>query len=170
MSSFSIIQVLTRRREERKPGRESRIPVWLCFTSGREEVVHLWRVSGESLQVCGYFELLFSRLLRDHRRTLLTACRRRSSSLTGLPSTILAIGGRQGQHRALRTCEQYFVKPNRWKKLPTLNEGRYQSGCCLVFSLRAFCFCGKQELPIRSNSIETLDLKSETAWKLVFLN
>ena len=80
--------------------------------------------------------------------------RRRSLSLSGQASLLIALGGYNGS--LLKVCEKYTVYLNKWKEFPPLNTGRAWSGSILLQSMRAFCFCGTQGPFNLLNSVESL--------------
>ena len=89
-------------------------------------------------------------------------------SLSGLPSQLIALGGYNGV--SLKICEQYSVSANKWSELAPLNTARSLPGSVLLPSKRAFCFCGSQTFVNFLNSVETIQMKSDSEWKTLPLS
>ena len=65
---------------------------------------------------------------------------RRSFSLAGLQSILIAVGGLDS--KALWTCEQYCIAKNKWKYLPPIQIPRCYPALVLRDSVIAYCFSG----------------------------
>ena len=90
------------------------------------------------------------------------------ASLSGIFSTLMAIGAYKTKNTKI--CEKYLIGPNKWEPLPPLNEGRACPGSLLLNSMKAFCFCGALSMSVSLNSIESLELESQSNWKALPLN
>ena len=86
---------------------------------------------------------------------------RQSHSLSGLNSQLVAVGGFNLSY--LSTCENYLAVYNKWTELPSLNAARCLPGSIVLNSGKVFCFYGTQEMAL--DSVETLQIKSDTLWK-----
>ena len=88
-------------------------------------------------------------------------------SLSGLNSTLLAVGGLNEVF--LNTCELYSVRSNKWGELPPLHTPRKMPGSILLKSMKAFCFLGNasgSKLSFTS-SIERLQIGCESSWSVL---
>ena len=89
--------------------------------------------------------------------------------LTGLPSFLVALGGDYYQSIS-KLSEEYLVELNKWATLSSLRIGRQNPGAVLLRSKRLFCFCGTQRRECYLNSVESIQLGSESEWKLLPLD
>ena len=94
--------------------------------------------------------------------------KRTKSSLSGLPSLLIALGGQSVEN--LKTCERYLVGANKWSGLPPLNEARMLPGSLLLKSLEAFCFCGGLAPQNFINRIEKMRVECEANWRTLPLD
>ena len=95
--------------------------------------------------------------------------KRASVSLSGLPTRLIAIGGKQ-EGGSTMVCEEYFVSLNQWHKLPSLPSPRSASGTILLKSRKAFSFCGNVDFRMHLHHINYLQLDVDTKWHFVFLD
>ena len=89
-------------------------------------------------------------------------------SLSGLPSSLTAIGG--SNEESLKASEKYSVRKNKWEELPSLSTPWEWAGTVLLSSLRIFCFCGRNYDDILLNSIESLEAERDLEWKTLPLD
>ena len=99
-------------------------------------------------------------------RTRLTPLikRREFLTLAGTESTLLAVGGYDGEY--IREVERYHVTTDKWTDFVKLRQEMTTPGVVVLPSLQAYRFCGYLGSQL-TNSIEVIKISVDTEWKLL---
>lgn len=91
---------------------------------------------------------------------------RAALSICGGANMIFALGGMDNEND-LQDVEQYLFDRNNWNSLPELNEARSWAASCIDHRTQTlYCFCGCVQTETYMNTVESLDLGSQSQWKL----